>query len=132
VVAPLEQARPVGRDERQRFGLRARQGCDDDLGGRRGDPTEAVLLPAGDDQANALVVGDRRPRGRERDAAVRALRTALHRPGRRAPAALAQRWLDARQRLETRGADQGAAPAAREAPLRKQELEHATTVGRPV
>ena len=128
-MAALEQTAAVGRDERERVGARPRKGSDDDVGRRRREAPQPVLLPAGDDRAHAVVVGDRRARRRESEPSAGALRTAAHRPRGRRATAFAERRPDARQRLEARDAHDRAAPSADEASHRQQQLEHEPKVG---
>ena len=130
MVAALEQASAIRGNVRQRFDGRPRDRSGDEVGRRCSDATEAVLLPTGDDGAHALVIGDGGAGRLERDAAAGAFGAAADRPRGRASAALAERRLDPRQRLEAGFAHRGAAARTRETALRQQQVEHAATVRR--
>src|SRR2546427_112839 len=64
---------------------------------------------------------------REGEAPARTLRTALHGPGGRRPATLAERRLDAAEPHSATLAHLRSGTKAKETPLRKDQIEHVTT-----
>ena len=91
MVPTAQAAVAVGRDERDQLCGRRLDDLGDDRGGKRGEPSEAMLLPGGDDGANRRVVLDRRPGGGEREPTARAFAAAGDRPGGRGPTSRAER-----------------------------------------
>lgn len=100
VMAALQPAIRIGRDER--YGLRSRRwdDLDQDRGGGRSESPERTLFPPGDERANGIVVVNGGPGAREGEAPARALPAPAHRPRGRRAAALAERRLDPRQPRE--------------------------------
>jgi hypothetical protein len=94
------------------------------LRGERREAAEAVLLPAGDERSNAVLVGDGGPSPREREAATGALRAPRDRPDRRGAAAVAERTGETWQPGGAGAADDRAGPGAQEATPRQEELQH--------
>jgi hypothetical protein len=114
----------IRRDERERRRFGAGQRRRDDLGCDGCQAPQPVLLPAGDDAPDAIVVDQRRACGRERDPPSRALGAAIDGPRGRGAAALAERRHETRQRFEALAADCRARPPAGEASLREEQFEH--------
>src|SRR4051794_7454228 len=96
MMATLEHALAVGRNESQRGDARPLDSRGDDIRRLGRQPPETALLPAGDEAPDPLVVLDRRARGGEREATAGALAAAAHGPRGRRPTPLAERR--ARQR----------------------------------
>ncbi len=111
------------RNEGESVGRRPRDDVGHELGGKPCDAAEAVFLPGGDEAPGGAVVGDRRPRGGEGNPPPGALAAALHRPGRRAAAAGADRPAEDDELPAAGAAQQLVAGPAREAPLREQKTE---------
>src|SRR5262249_42057700 len=90
---------------------------------RRRQPAKAALLPSRDDLPRRAAVDHARPRPCERDPPSFALPAARDRPRRRRAAALAQGPCQPLETLDAVVAELGASRPARDAPLRKQEVE---------
>src|SRR3954471_12984081 len=99
VMAALEHALTLGRDEGQRGDARPLDARGDEIRRLGRQPSETALLPAGDEAPDPLVVLDRRARGGEREAAAGALAAAAHGPRGRRPTPLAERRSQQRQAL---------------------------------
>ena len=124
VVAAVSTALRIGRDEDQRLAaVVERVGGQGSRDGRQA--AEASLLPASDESAHGLVVGDSRPRPGEGQPPAGALAAASDGPGRGGAAALAARAAKSGQRAEAALADLRTRKPARNAALRQQEVEQA-------
>src|ERR687887_1339285 len=67
MVAALEAAVAVGREEAESEDVRPRHGLDDELRGERRQPPQPALLPGRDDRPDRAVVEDRGARRRKRE-----------------------------------------------------------------
>jgi hypothetical protein len=132
VVSALEPAVRVARDERDTCRVRLRQRLADD--GRRpsGQPAQPALFPGGHHRAEPVVVRHGRPSTGEREPPPRTFRAALHGPGGRRPATLAERRLDAAERRSAALAHLRSGEEAEKAALRQEQVEHVVTLGKLV
>src|SRR5581483_9477459 len=96
VVAALEPARTVGRDEGEDIDRGRRQLLRDESRRLRREPAQAALLPGVDEPPRRVVVDDRGPRAREGDPPPRAFAAAVDGPRDRGAAAAAERRLEGR------------------------------------
>ncbi len=127
-----EPAIRIARDEHDTRNLRSRQRLTDDGRCPAGEPAQTAFLPGGHDRSQAVVIGQGRAGPREGEPPSRALATTLNGPGGRRPATLAERRLDATERRGATVADLRSGKKAEETPLRQEEVEHVTTLGRRV
>src|SRR5947199_3870355 len=119
MVAALQHAVAIGRDERDAVDDGRWKAVDDDVGCPGGEPSQPTLLPRRDNAPHGLVVRDRRTRERERETPPRALGAALYRPCRRRAAAFAERRLDRTNARPAAVADLAAGEGAAETALRQ-------------
>src|SRR5262249_46720553 len=89
MVAAPQAAVPVRRDERERLAARSGHPLRYNVTRKGGETAQTALLPGGDEQTDARVVGDGGAGGAERDPAARALAAARHGPRDRGTAARA-------------------------------------------
>lgn len=129
VMPACEPAVWIAGDEHDTPNLRSRQRLADDRGCPAGEPAQTAFLPGGYDRSQPVVVGQGRAGLREGESPARALATTLNRPGRRCPAALAERRLDAAECRGAAVADLCSGKKAEDASLRQEEIEHVTTLG---
>ena len=124
----LELAVGIARDEHDTHGVGPRKRVADD--GRRpaGQPAEATLLPGGDDRTQTVVVHQCRPSTREGEPPARTLGTTPYRPGGWRTATLAERQLDAAESIGAAVANLRAGKRTEQTALRKQQIEHVTTL----
>ena len=123
MMAATEAAVRVGGHERDRIGEWACNSIGEEGCGHSDEAPERPLLPSGDQEAGLALVTNRRSRRREGDPAAGALAAPPHRPGGRSTAALAERGVNARQRLQARLAEIGARKRAARAAAGKDEVE---------
>ena len=101
-MAPLQAAVTVRRNMGDDVRRRRRYDLDHEVGGYTRDRAEAALLPRADERARHSRVRDGAARGRKCEPAARTFGTARHRPGRRCPATVAERWAEQHERTATR------------------------------
>src|SRR5687768_1483285 len=123
MVAALEAALAVRRDERECVGARRSDDVGDELGREARDLAEPAFLPGGDELRHGPVVGDRRSRRGEGEPAARALAAARDRPGDRSAAARATRPGEQAQLYAAAGAQGVRRKAAGRAAGREDEVE---------
>ncbi len=129
MVPACEPAVWIARNEHDTRNPQSRQRLADDRGCPGGEPAQTAFLPGGHDRSQPVVVGQGRAGLREGESPTRTLPTALNRPGRRCPAALAEWRFDVAERRGAAVADLRSGKKAEETPLRQKEVEHVTTLG---
>jgi hypothetical protein len=127
-MTALELAVRIAWDEHDTQGVGSRKRVTDD--GRRpaGQPAETTLLPGGDDRTQTVVVHQCRPSTRKGEPSARTLGTTPYRPGGRRTATLAERRLDAAESIGAAVANLRAGKKTEQTALRKQQIEHVTTL----
>ncbi len=127
VTAPQPAVRVSG-DERETRDIRLGNRLDHDLGRPGGEPAEPAFLPGADDPAHPLVVLDRRTRSSEGKAAAGAFEAAADGPRSRGAAAFTCWRTDAPEARSALHAYLPAGDGTDETTLRKQEIEHISTL----
>jgi hypothetical protein len=128
MVAALQQAVAVGRDEGEDVYLGPRHGVDDERRRFRCEPAQAAFLPAADDPPHRFVVLDGGAGGREREPAAGALAAPRDRPDGRGAAPGAERRDDRGQPVPAAVAELRPGIAAGKTALREEKVEQAPTL----
>jgi hypothetical protein len=110
-------------DERNLVGSWRLDQLQGDLRRSLGESAEPVLLPPADECADARIVGDRRPRCGEREAAAGALLAASHGPGGRRATAVTKRSTNSRKPRTARRTYLDTRQTAHDTPPREQDTE---------
>ena len=127
VMSALELSVRIAWNEHDTGRVRSGQRFADDRPCPGGQPAQTALLPGGHHRTQPVVVRQRRPSTSEGQPPARALCAALHRPGSRGAATLAERCLDTAEGRGAAVAHLRPGDETEKAALGQEQIEHATS-----